>query len=530
MSKLLKKVISIILCVSVIVSAFVFLDFSGSAAATDGTDIPLIYVEGSGAYLYAEDENGEDQLVFPITIPDGFVEKTAKENIGVFAKAVLTQEWEEFGKVLANALGEIYGTIKLDEHGKTQNGVHLGWTWTKDTLNAKKVNGKYPTTRYLFRYDWRLDPYENAESLRKYIEDVREVTGAENVALLGRCLGACVTMAYMERYDAEYISDYILYAGALDGATQVSEIFAGDMYCDPDGVERFMYDIQLSEDDITNQLIQSFVTIFNRTYGLDLTCAAVNNVLEKKYLEFLPDALLNSFASFPGYWSMVSDRDYEKAKETVFYNVDKEQYADFFNIIDNYHYNVQVKSNELLKKFADRGVNVANITKYGFQTYPVTRESDIISDDICSVYDASKGATTATLTKGFDDSYISVAKTNGTYKYISPDLQIDASTCLFPDTTWFVKNVEHKEFPKDINRLIDTIIDKDNFTVYSDPELPQYLLLDEETNELTPLISENMNCDARYQVSFFDAFKKLWKCIFELIKRKFQPAVVTSEG
>lgn len=526
MSKLFKRIISVVLCISVVISAFIFIDFPGTAAASDGTDIPLIYVQGAGMPLFVKDENGEEQEVFPLKIPDGFVEKTVKENIGVFAKAVLTQKWEEFGNVLGDALSEIYSTISLDEHGKTQNGVYLRWTWNKEKLNGKKSHGKYPTQRFTFNYDWRLDPYENAEIMHQYIEDVREVTGADKVALSGRCLGSCVTMAYMEKYNAEYISDYILYASALDGATQCSRCFAGNMYIDPDGVDRFMYDIQLSEDDVTNQLIQSFVTVFNKTYGLDITCAAINNVLKKNYLEFMPQALMNSYGTFPGYWSMVNDRDYERAKDTVFHGEGvKEKYADLISIIDNYHYNVQVKSNELLKKFAEEGVNVANITKYGYQTYPVTTEADMITDNICSVYDASKGATTATLTQGFDDNYIEKAKFDGTYKYISPDLQIDASTCLFPEKTWFVKNIIHKTFPKAVNRLIDAIVNNgSDFTVFSDPELPQYMLYDKDANEITPLVTENMNCDSRYHVTFFEAFKKMWKCIFELIKRKFQPS------
>ena len=521
-SKIFKKLISVILCITVVVSTFILGDFSGTAAAVDGTDIPLIYVQGTGMPLFVKDENGEEKEVYPVTVPDGFIDKTVKENMGIFAKAALTQKWEEFGKVLAKSLGEIYGILNLDEHGKTQNGVYLRWTWNKEKLNPKKSHGKYPTQRFTFNYDWRLDPYENADLLHQFIEDVREVTGEDKVGLSGRCLGSCITMAYMEKYDAQYISDYILYASALDGATQCSKCFAGEMYLDPDGVERFMYDLQLSDDDVTNQLIQSFVTVFNRTYGLDITCAAVNNVLKKKYLEFMPDAMMSTFGTFPGYWSMVNDRDYERAKDNVFHNVDKEKYADFIKMIDDYHYNVQVKSNELLKEYADRGINVANITKYGYQTIPITGEADMISDKLCSVYDASKGATTATLVNGFDNNYIEAAKENGTYKYISPDLQIDASTCLFPEKTWFVKNIEHKKFPKAINRLIDEIVNNEDFTVFSDPELPQYLFYDIEAGEITPLVAENMNTDARYHVSFFDAWKRMWKCIFELIKRKFQ--------
>ncbi len=88
MSKVFKRIISVVLCISVVISAFIFIDFPGTAAASDGTDIPLIYVQGSGMPLFVKDENGEEQEVYPVKIPDGFVEKTVKENIGIFAKEI----------------------------------------------------------------------------------------------------------------------------------------------------------------------------------------------------------------------------------------------------------------------------------------------------------------------------------------------------------------------------------------------------------------------------------------------------------
>lgn len=526
MKKLSKRILSLLLGIIVLVSSFTFLgSFSFAAEESEGTVIPTIYVQGTGMPLYYNDEGGNRQQAYPGVIPEGFIEETVKVNIGVFAKAVLTQQWDEFGVVLADALDEIFGVLKLDGHGQTQNGVYLEWTWDKNQMKADTVNGKYPTQRYTFNYDFRLDPYHNADLLRQFIEDVREVTGADKVAMSGRCLGANITMAYMEKYDAEYISDYIIYCSAMDGATLCSKAFAGDLYLDPDGIERYIYDLQLSEDSVTNELIQSFVTVFNRTYGLDLTCAAVNNVIQKKYYDIYPKALLNTFATFPGYWSMVNERDYERAKSVVFHDdADKEKYADLIAMIDDYHYNVQVKSNELLTEYAERGIEVANITKYGFQTIPVTKEADMISDAFCSVYDASKGATEATLDEGFDDAYIEQARLNGTLKYISPDRQIDASTCLMPERTWFVKNLKHASFPQVINKLIDAIVNNDGFTVDSDENFPQYMVYNDTDDSFVPMTAENMNTDARYDVSFFDALKKLFASLFEIIKRAIAAA------
>lgn len=522
-----KKLMALLLCLALMLGCFTFLgSVSFATDDVDGTVIPTIYVPGKGASLSIKNEDGSSTRVFPITMPEDFIEKSVRENIDVFAKAFFTQEWAEFGDVLADVLGELYGVIMLDEHGNTQNNVQLDWSWSKSSLNGNKVNGKYPTERYTFIYDWRLDPYENADILRQYIEDVREVTGADKVALVGRCLGASVTMAYLEKYDAEYISDFVLYSSALDGATQCSKAFAGELYLDSDGIERFVYDYEIFDDESINELLQAFITVFNATYGLDITCWAINNVVTKKYLDLVPKALMNTYATFPGYWSMVNDCDYIKAKETVFYGKDKEQYADLIAKLDNYHYNVQVKSNELLKEYNERGIEISNITKYGSQTVPMTSEADMISDTRCSVYDSSKGATTAKILEGFNDDYIEKAKLNGTDKYISPDRLIDASTCLFPETTWFIKELAHKDFPFIINTLIDAIINNDGFTVDSDEKFPRYLIYSDTDNTLLALTAENMNTEVKYETSFFESLKKLFEFIFSYIKQIFSGTAV----
>lgn len=103
------------------------------------------------------------------------------------------------------------------------DGSRADWTWTRETLRDRKnAAGKYSATAYQFYYDWRLDPLVTADTLRRYIEDVLYVTGAEKVALYGRCLGSNVVAAYMNKYNGEYVRDVIHYASSVYGATQCS--------------------------------------------------------------------------------------------------------------------------------------------------------------------------------------------------------------------------------------------------------------------------------------------------------------------
>ena len=218
---------------------------------------------------------------------------------------------------------------------------------------------------------------------------------------------------------------------------------------------------------------------------------------------------------------MVSDEDYEKAKETVFHGADMEKYANFIEIIDNYHYNVTAEIEEDFKRYEEMGVNIFNVTKYGYQATPVANGeyNSTVSDGIVSATLSSGGATTAPVGKTFNKRYINNAVAAGTDKYISPDKQIDASTALFPERTWFVKNVKHAEFPPSMDLLFGEMIRNDDYTVNSDPDYPQYMVFENETGKVTPLVVENMNTENWFDVTFGNALKTFFRLLGELIRQ-----------
>ena len=114
---------------------------------------------------------------------------------------------------------------------------------------------------------------------------------------------------------------------------------------------------------------------------------------------------------------------------------------------------------------------------------------------------------------------IAVTAVVGVAPYVSasPDKQIDASTCLSPDTTWFIKNLEHTYFPDCVNGLVSDIVNNKDFTIDSNPEYPQYLGFDDATQTISPMVEENMNTTERYETSFIDALFTFFKSVFALI-------------
>ena len=523
----MKKLLSLFLCLCM---AFSCALCALAAPSPYLTDLPTIYVHGSGSALYIPQPDGSKKQIYPIKLPADFMEKQVKGNLDVFAKAFFTQQWDEFCVVLHDVIVPLFDDLRLDENGNAPNGSVVDW---RPKLNPATVGGKYAFDQFPFLFDFRMDPFKTADVLHDYIEKVLAVTGAEKVNLVGRCLGASITSAYMQKYDGQYIASNLIYSAAMNGATQCSKCFCGEIYLQSDGIERYVYDLKLFADETLNTLLQSFVTLLNKTYGLDILSWAVNNVYKDIYMQIVPPILSETFGTYPGYWSMVNDRDYEKAKATVFHD-DPEKWKNFIDIIDNYHYNVQVKAPELFRHFQEKGITMACIAKYGFQSIPVDKDSDLLSDGMCSVEDATYGATTSGLMDTLSKEYLAAAEANGTMRFISPDKQIDASTCLFPERTWFIKNLSHKAFPVCVEALMAKIVNDGGMTVFSDEAFPQYLVYDQESKTISPQMSDlpqtsapsqtsdNSDTTKRYRVSYFTALKRFWKAVFTLIRNAIE--------
>ena len=524
MRRTVSRIISLVLVAVILVSSITATVVSAEEY-TDKTNIPVIYVVGQGIHLIipAELNNGEEKKIYPVEMDTDYLIGVAEENVGMFVNSVFTQDWSDFCDLVYDEVIKLYGPVALDENGQPKDGSVVDVPWSREEIESEYAkDGEYRVQTFEFPYDWRLDPYQTADDLHAYIETVLDVTGAEKVALMGRCLGACITMAYMEKYEGEYVEKNILYCSAFNGATQCSKLFAGEMYLDADGVERFVYDLELGIDEALKTLLNSFVTIANDNGLLDLALWSVNNVYGNIYLDIMPRLIRDTFGTFPGYWSMVSEEDYERAKEVVFYGSDAEKYANFISIIDNYHYNVQAKGKELIAEWEEKGIETYNIVKYGYQSYPITTDSDKISDSMVFVEWASMGATCAEAGKTLANKYIQTAEEEGRGKYISPDKQIDASTGYRPDRTWYIKGILHKEFPDSVNLLAALIVNNEDFLVSSNPDYPQFMVFEESEEDegegpIVPMTGENHATESGWNKNFFEASYEFMKSLFDVI-------------
>lgn len=70
-------------------------------------------------------------------------------------------------------------------------------------------------------------------------------------------------------------------------------------------------------------------------------------------------------------------------------------------------------------------------------------------------------------------------KADSTNKYLSSDLLVDASTCAFPDSTWFVRYQDHNDFCDAYNDFVYYLLTADGQpTVTSNAAFPQFMACD----------------------------------------------------
>ena len=130
----------------------------------------------------------------------------------------------------------------------------------------------------------------------------------------------------------------------------------------------------------------------------------------------------------------------------------------------------------------------AVVAKYNVALPPIFENSNAQADGTIELDKLSFGATSANMGEVLSRAYLNSIKGTGAAKYVSKDNIIDASTCVLPDNTWFIKNSVHEDFNTAINKLIYAILgSKEQLTVWDNSDYPQFLEYDKANNELTPV-------------------------------------------
>lgn len=489
---MLKKFISVILCAAIIcITPAVSFSLAPEEKCSCGKS-PIIYVIGR-TDIYDDPSSPDRQ-----EIPDISAEKIipeVKSLLPEWEKAVFLNQWEPFNKKALDIFLKYFEGYAVNPDGTVTNGTGITYKWNESSL-SKNHTSDNPYT-YRFEYDARISPMIIAEDLHDYIEAVKRVTGHDKVSIICRCVGANYAFAYLYKYqeqkDYSGIDNLVIYDASLNGVETVEDAFSGKIDYNNSSLKLFLENLSLpTGNELMDELIAPTVEMINNTYGINITAWAVQNFYNHIKDTLIIDFLRQTIGTSPGWFSMVND-NYEEAKDYIFCkDGDEETYSTIIGQIDDFHYNVQERASEMIEDMQSCGVGVFDICKYGYTTYPFSERNSYLNDNTIGLQKQSFGATCSKVDSTLGRSYIADRKADGLGRYISPDGQLDASTALLRDRTWYIKFYLHNPFYDTMNPLLNKLCRGEIDSVDSDPNWGQFLVLQ---NKYYPTAMTAENCD-----------------------------------
>lgn len=396
-------------------------------------DCPYIYIHGFAANtIYEDPSDPNSKSVFP---PENdVIMENVQKAIPAFALYAVNKD----GKMLADTLTpiclDLLGPAFLNENGERPEGNKTGVRFTYPPKSSIRKNSKLE-----FGYDWRLDPMVVAAQLNDYIEYVCDASGCDQVTIMAHSFGGIVTLAYATVYGTSRLKGVMMNSTAIYGETYNGELMTGDLKLSMAAVEAFMkYALPDSDYDT---IIDGVFKIFDKAGLSNFLERYGNQIIADAGEEIMSNVILPMFIQWPSVWAMTPDEYLEDANEFIFNGnlIDKtKDYSVLKSKIAAYDTIVRASKKEKLVEMESE-MNFGVLARYGFTTVPITSSWDVMSDGIVDTKNASFGATTATYGKTLPADYLAGVDA----KYVSPDKTVDASTCLFPEKTWFVKNFIH---------------------------------------------------------------------------------------
>ena len=517
----MKKITALFLALIMLCSVF---SLPATAVAKEKHEkCPVIFIAGSSVDI-CDAEGNEISTGFDVLTDDDegdyskeqVIEKVANILLPFVMEGLPRDKWDNYGDALYEELAPIWDETQLDCNGNAKYGTGVSKSeiayWDNVAATQDKgADGYFGVRDYDFRYDWRLSPYDLADRLHAYIKEIRETTGCDQVALTGRCLGGNIITAYLEKYGSYgYVKKIFFDEVLVNGSGTINDCFSGKIDFSDKHAQAYLVQAEyFGKNDVGYDLSGMNVMLLevaDRTLDLmtqlgvmDTLLMDVKELYDRLYTALMPSLLLaTGIGTWLGYWTTLYSEDVDTAINLIFGKEGSErrtEYAGLINKIEYIREHIIDVRPELFKKIADEyGVEVGALVSYGLANAPIVEHHDELGDAVVGVQDASLGATTAGLFTTLSDEYVNERVALGYGDYISLDKKIDASTCLFPETTWFIKN-KHHDFYAAFVLMAEYFTQYSNVTASSNNKnLSRFLVQGEKDHRdyITNMTEENM--------------------------------------
>lgn len=524
--KNVKKITSVLLCVLMVFS------LPANVLAAEITSYPVIYIgDMSENALYENPNKNNANVVFDMN-SSAFTENVSSVLWGLVL-ANLDKTESGITPVLTGIRG-MMDNIRCAENGASENSAVGAWYYA-DPLSDNTLEPIYSENLksfvtaaapfvtddeiFFFSYDWRLSPVENAKKLRDYIDHAQLITGSSKVSLLSVGYGGVVTNSYLHEYEyhaESNIASCVFYNTALLGNAIIGDFMKGrivrlfkegedlsDKIAIIEGTDRGNAFFDFLSDDSMGlvsgiaenllgegplvQLIVSLSLLLGITIG---ETQDLHKTLGKAYNNFAINAddtiydsyLREALRNMPGLWALVPESSFDEAVEFLFEDdiINKSlenKIYDYREILED--------TPKTLREAKANGINVCIVANYGLQLLPLTISIKDMSDGIESLKYASGGAVT---TDNSTESNHTVNCANENHNHISPDSDIDASYCILPENTWFIKDLAHGDMTNEQVASFITwlLFSPSQRNIRENKAYTQYMAYSEYSKKLSP--------------------------------------------
>ena len=324
---------------------------------------------------------------------------------------------------------------------------------------------------YFFTYDWRKTPEQIADELNGYVETAKRSSGKDKVNIICASMGGMVTTAYFYYYGSDNVESAVFLSGAQNGTYVCGDALNGRIVFDSDVLVKF---INNATDD--NFFLKVFIGVFDMLGVVDFIADVANEMVSESFDRGNDLMLRDSLGAFCGFWALCPDVDFESGFENIFGGHEEEYpvLVEKINGVKEFVFSTE----EALSGAMEDGVKISFVSNYNSGLVPVYEKANLNGDNVLEAELTSNFATIAPLGETLSKAYIEGADP----KYISPDNVIDASTAVFKDNTWFVKDAPHvaADYNTGFSEFTFTLLESDaQPTIDTFEEYPQFMIADE---------------------------------------------------
>ncbi len=484
----MKKIISVLLVAlmlfSVTIPAFAAENEGGAAVSYDGN--PVIIVRGID-FAGLTYEDGSKALTFNAGDVFGILIEAFFARFGFKQEEAII---DGIFKVAENVLSP----IACDNEGNSVEPVSMvqypgsmaNYPEFTETLTdggepgiVKTAIEKYGAENtYFFTYDWRKTPYELATELSSFVETAKSDSEKDKVNIICASMGGMVTTAYMYYYGTESIESAVYLCGAQNGTYVCGDALNGRVGFDTDILKNLV--ASLTDD---NLFIKIILGIFDGLGTLDYITELLNNLTDENFDKANDMVLRDCMGTLCGFWALCPDDDFESGINNIF-GGHEEEYPVLLEKLEGTKEFV-LSTEDTLLDANENGVKLSFVSNYNTGLVPVYDRANLNGDMVLESELTSNFATIAPLRETLSEEYLATADS----KYVSADKVIDASTALFKDNTWFVKDAPHvaADYGTDYSDFTFALLESETQpTIYMFEEYPQFMIADDALS-LSPL-------------------------------------------